>query len=393
MKIKFTLFLITIFSLPLFVIGANFYSINDGGGLGGNWNNSGYWSSTSGGSPCGCLPGDPKNTDLVYIETDMTLNVNTTSSGRLTINSGKSLQTTTKNLEIKAGGYLIVSGTLKVYDLTFYNGSFVEVKPGGKIIVLNNLVNMNNSDNVTIDGAVTVTGTFSNGNGGDVSGTGNISAGSFTGTGITFGYTNNTIPAGTNVSNGSLPIELSSFESVVESGVVKIYWTTSTEINNDYFSIERSKNGIDFEEIEKIKGQGNSNTLTNYNFIDSNPLHGNSYYRLRQTDFDGKSTLSDLISVNLSKLEKLPLSFEIFPNPIAKNENTNINITSFEPETEVLVVVRNLLGQELYSKILITDFTGNSICAIDLENNLPAGTYIIIGTSLNQTFNKYLIIK
>ncbi|MBI5540251.1 MAG: T9SS type A sorting domain-containing protein [Bacteroidia bacterium] len=393
MKIQLLLFFTFIF-ISLTQAATKYYSILDGGGFDGNWNANGYWSSTSGGASCGCNPGNnPGGTTEIYIRTQVNLNVSATTAGILDIASGKSLQTLTNNLEIKTGGRLYVTGTLKVWDLTFSNGSTIDVGSGGKIIVLHNFINKNNSDAVTINGTITVSGNFDNGNGGVIQGSGSITASSFTGPGETFGFTNSTIPTNTTVSNGSLPIEIASFTSLVENGVVKIDWATSTEINNDFFTIERSKNGVDFEEIEKIKGQGNSNTLTNYNFIDSNPLHGNSYYRLRQTDFDGKSTLSDLISVNLSKIEKLPLTFEVFPNPITKNENSNINITAFEPETEVLVVVRNLLGQELYSKVLITDFSGNSISAIDLENNLPAGTYIIIGTSLNQTFNKYLIIK
>ena len=370
----------------------DYYSIVVGGS-GGVWSNGGYWSNTSGGIPCGCLgPGSPTS-DNAYIETDMTLDINVSTSGIVNIASGRSLQSNTKNLEIKAGGYLHVYGILKVWDLTFYNGSYVTVYPGGQIIVLNNLTNMNNSDNVTIDGSISVTGTFQNGNGGDITGNGSITAGTFTGVGTTFGYENGTIPPGTTVSTGSLPIELVSFSANTEKGNVTIKWSTSSETNNDYFSIERSTNAIEFEVIDKIMGKGNSNTTNNYSYTDDNPLHGISYYRIRQTDFDGKNTVSEIISIDNSSIESIPLSFEIFPNPISQTENTNIRISDYEPESEVLVVLRNLLGQELYSKVIMTDFSGNSITAIDIENRLPAGTYLIIGTSVNQTFNKYLIIK
>ena len=381
-----------IFILPTKGAVKDYYSIVVGGS-GGLWSNGGYWSNTSGGIPCGCAgPGTPTS-DNAYIETNMNLDINVSSSGIINIASGSSLQSLTRNLEIKAGGHLIVSGILKVYDLTFYNGSFVTLNPGGQIIVLNNLTNMNNSDNVSINGSVSVTGTFQNGNGGIISGTGQITAGTFTGVGTTFGYENGTIPPGTTVSTGSLPIELVSFSATSEKGIVDLKWSTSAEINNDYFSIERSKDGVNFEIIDRIKGQGNSNTLTNYSYSDNNPLHGISYYRLRQTDFDGKNSTSEIVYVDISKMASLPISMEIYPNPLSQNENINIKISEYEPETEVLVVVRNLLGQELYSKVVMTDFSGNSITAIDLENRLPAGTYLIIGTSLNQTFNKYLIIK
>jgi len=96
--------------------------------------------------------------------------------------------------------------------------------------------------------------------------------------------------------------------------------------------------------------------------------------------------------VNLKPIS-LPLSFVVYPNPVSKGENPTLKISDFKAEKEVIVVVINMLGQELYSKVLITDYTGNSVTAIDLENRLPAGTYLIIGTSLNQIYKKYLIIN
>lgn len=370
----------------------NYFSINDGGGMGGDWNNSGYWSNNSGGAPCGCGP-STIGSSFTYIQTDMNMNVNIAEFGHLEIATGKSLTTLTKNLDIKGGSTFVLYGMLKVYDLTFFNGSIIEIKPGGVLIVLHNFYNNNNSDQVNIDGTVTVSGTYDNGNGGSVTGDGNITATNYTGVGTTFGYANDSIPAGSSVSTGSLPIELVSFTASQEKGKVVLKWTTNAEINNDYFSVERSINGISFEVIKKIKGQGNSNSLTNYIENDSNPLHGISYYRLRQTDFDGKNSVSEIVAVDISKLEALPLSFEIYPNPISQYEKPIIKISEFESQKEVLVVVRDLLGQELYSKVIMTDFSGNSITAIDIENRLPAGTYLIIGTSVNQIFNKYLVIK
>ena len=188
-----------------------------------------------------------------------------------------------------------------------------------------------------------------------------------------------------------LPIELISFTAEYNSGNVLLNWTTNSETNNDYFTIEKSPDASIFNNVTTVKGAGNSHSLLHYSAIDKEPYSGISYYRLRQTDFNGKYSLSNLVAVNISK-PLTTLSFEVFPNPTSKEVNPSIKIAS-EPQTEVLVVVLDLLGQELYSKVIMTDFSGNSITAIDLENRLPAGTYLIIGTSLNQTFNKYLIIK
>ncbi len=190
----------------------------------------------------------------------------------------------------------------------------------------------------------------------------------------------------------SLPIELLDFNAIKNSNVIDINWATAAEINNDFFTIEKSSNGLEFETVTIVKGAGNSSNKIEYYTVDDNPYKGISYYRLKQTDYDGKFTFSKLVAVDFTETSN-NLSFDIFPNPISQNESTNIRINQFQPETEVLVVVRNLLGQELYSKVLMTDFSGNSIIAVDVENRLPAGTYLIIGTSLNHTFNKYLVIK
>lgn len=210
-------------------------------------------------------------------------------------------------------------------------------------------------------------------------------------TGVNFGN-GNWFTIGSTTSTNPLPIELLSFTAQVFEQQVELNWSTSSEINNDYFTVERSKDGYTFEELDQIHGNGNSNIKNNYFYIDRNPYPGTNYYQLKQTDYDGKFTTSDIIQV-LFETKISPLNFIIYPNPITKGENPTLKITDFEKEKEVLVVVRNLLGQELYSKVIITDFSGNSINAIDLENRLPAGTYLIIGTSLNQTYNKYMIVK
>ncbi len=189
-----------------------------------------------------------------------------------------------------------------------------------------------------------------------------------------------------------LPIELLSFTATYNNGDVLVNWTTSSETNNDYFTVEKSQDATMFIGFDNIKGAGNSHTVLNYSTIDKEPYPGTSYYRLKQTDFDGKFTLSKIVAVNITRPASQS-AFDVFPNPVDKENNPSVKISDFDSESEVLVVVRNLLGEELYSKVIMTDFSGNAITAIDLENRLPSGTYLIVGTSLNQTFNKYLIIK
>ena len=85
-----------------------------------------------------------------------------------------------------------------------------------------------------------------------------------------------------------LPIELLSFEAICNNNSVNLLWSTASEKNNDYFTIERSSDGITFQTVLTVKGAGNSNQVINYSAIDEKPIDGIAYYRLKQTDYDGK---------------------------------------------------------------------------------------------------------
>jgi hypothetical protein len=118
--------------------------------------------------------------------------------------------------------------------------------------------------------------------------------------------------AGCNLS--ALPIELLSFEANLEERTVYLDWQTDSEINNDYFTVQRSKSGITWEDVMDVDGAGNSSTLVNYSAIDSKPNDGISYYRLKQTDFDGQFEFSKTISMNFNKSKNQEI--QIYPNPV-----------------------------------------------------------------------------
>lgn len=98
-----------------------------------------------------------------------------------------------------------------------------------------------------------------------------------------------------------LPIELLSFSAECSNQKIIISWITASEINNHFFTIERSAEGVNFQNIGTIAGAGNSNQNPYYTFEDSEPLEGISYYRLKQTDFDGKFEYSKVIAVENCK--------------------------------------------------------------------------------------------
>jgi len=105
-------------------------------------------------------------------------------------------------------------------------------------------------------------------------------------------------PVWTLVDNSDpLPIELVRFAGECADGKIEIRWSTFTETNNDFFTVERSNNGTDFEIVDVIEGAGNSNQPLSYSVADGLPYGGTSYYRLKNTDFDGKYEYSEVIAV------------------------------------------------------------------------------------------------
>jgi Secretion system C-terminal sorting domain len=187
-----------------------------------------------------------------------------------------------------------------------------------------------------------------------------------------------------------LPIELLSFYAKPNGAVVNLKWVTASEINNDFFTIERTSDGINFEFVGTEKGAGNSTSILNYSLTDKAPLAGISYYRLKQTDFDGKYVYSDLKMVSFGNNEKF--SFSIYPNP---NDGSVFNLeVSSDKDEEVLVVVTDMLGSEIYSKVFVNiNDGGKFVQAIDPNQKLVSGVYMITATSNNRIYNKRLVVN
>lgn len=117
--------------------------------------------------------------------------------------------------------------------------------------------------------------------------------------------------------NGSpLPISLIEFNAIKVVDAVQLTWITASELNNDYFTIERSLDGYSFEAIHQEPGAGNSNQWLNYEWYDHSPFDGINYYRLKQTDFDGSFTYSTLRMVDFSKTNSGNNAWvNMYPNP------------------------------------------------------------------------------
>jgi hypothetical protein len=161
--------------------------------------------------------------------------------------------------------------------------------------------------------------------------------------------------------NVPTPVTLVDFNALKNGSEVAINWQTATEINNDYFIVEKSKNGIDFTTVGIIDGSGNSQSTLNYQTTDHSPYYGISYYRLKQVDYDGTVSYSKIEAVNFNGNKNLTVS----PNP-----GTGIfNIQGLNGESEISV--QNPLGQVVLIKKGFSDSS-----EIDLSSQ-PDGVYFI----------------
>ena len=141
----------------------------------------------------------------------------------------------------------------------------------------------------------------------------------------------------------TLPIKLKSFKAYGTKNGVNVEWVTASEINNDNFSIERSKDGVNYSEVGKVRGAGNSTVILEYSFIDEHPFRGTSYYRLKQTDYDGKSETFNPVSVNIKEEQNEINAVHVFPNPFSEsftatfesleNKEVEIQLLSFSGTT------------------------------------------------------------
>ena len=126
-----------------------------------------------------------------------------------------------------------------------------------------------------------------------------------------------------------LPIELTVFNGISQDDHSKLYWQTATEINNDYFILEKSADALAWRDIAKIDGAGNSTQINNYSFNDYELLPEMMYYRLKQVDFDGKKTYSQIVALQYTNNNG---GFAIFPNPSKGiyTIKTNATILSYD---------------------------------------------------------------
>jgi len=286
-------------------------------------------------------------------------------------------------LQAKNNAVITISGVVNITgDVDVKNTTSFTVEGTGIVAVSGNVnFGPGNNNTLHVDGTMTI--------GGDITGNVTLSGlGSLSIDGII-------APSVIDQTGGVLlPIELVYFNLQREDNKVNINWQTATELNNDYFTIERSHNGYDYESIGTMLGAGNSSNQISYTFTDNDPINGISYYRLMQTDYNGDYEIFNPASISFeqSSYFLLEQNVSIYPNPIQSgNDVLKIDIEGEFNSEIVMVRIFTTSGQQVLVKELILDgFSASKTVSV---SSLSRGTYFVIVKTAQNNFPNKLIIQ
>lgn len=164
-----------------------------------------------------------------------------------------------------------------------------------------------------------------------------------------------------------LPIELTNFIVEAIQGQVHVKWTTDSELNNDFFSVERSKNIADWEIVTNVTGAGTTTLRNHYGIIDDGPHRGVSYYRLKQTDFDGTFTYSPIRRVVIGESDPIT----VHPNPATREFTVTASFTIM-PE-----YLKMYDGHGRSFPVRIVDRSTDQHEAVIDVTDIPKGFYVL----------------
>lgn len=283
------------------------------------------------------------------------------------------------DIEVDGGVVEITGGTVDVAeDLQIFGSGSFEIGPGVTVTVGNDIeVGNPGQGSLIVDGTLianddlTVSNTTPNSS---LTGTGVID--------IADNYNDAECP-GTGdfcscVGNGvgscasALPVVLTSFNADQNGAIINLTWETASELNNDFFSVQRMSETDQFIDILKVKGKGTTNQVSTYQIQDHLPAIGKNYYRLKQTDFDGTTSYSKIKMVDYTHADG---PVRIYPNPL-RNQDLKLIATSLPPDTKSSILIRDIHGSLIMESIVISDNTGTVDVTIPTAG-WSKGVYII----------------
>ena len=188
------------------------------------------------------------------------------------------------------------------------------------------------------------------------------------------------------ISTGSLPVEWDQVEVTpdVDRSLIDISWSTTTEINNEYFTVEKSIDGALFQTVETVQSKGEGRERRDYNVIDTSPSPGVSYYRIKQVDLDGRFTFSPIMRTEFFKRDDNRIT--VYPSLTQSGEQLTIMHSHSEGKM-VEIKLMDMHGKTILTKNNVAD---SFQTPFELPQQMVPGYYIIT-VSLNDTFKGFRI--
>ena len=163
--------------------------------------------------------------------------------------------------------------------------------------------------------------------------------------------------------DGIIPVRLTSFKATAVASGIQLLWATSQEINTKQFEIEKSTDGIHFTGISKVASSGNSSIVHNYNLIDTKPVNGLNYYRLKTVDISGNFSYSNIVKINYGLK-----NISIFPNPAIDMVTVQHPVS-----TNAIIVITDMQGRRINTQNINPANTSDNISV----KNLSKGQYMV----------------
>ena len=321
----------------------------------GNWNVATNWSgSTIGNSISQTVTINSSINPTIAGTDNYTVGaVTLTQNNTLTINSGGILTIgasgNLKSLTTNDNTTLSISGTLVIWgDLIINKNITITIPVGGSLIVHGNVTmgTGSSNSNMNVSGTMTVDGNFT-GNGNNdttIAGSGkitikgnlNVPSGNLNGPAGSFVVLGSC--SGTYCHSSTLPIQLVSFEATPSADNIALQWKTVSEVNFNYFKIERSEDGEHFVSVDTVKGHGTTLAGYNYDWNDSRPIIGKNYYRLVTVDYDNTSEAFSIVMATFIG----PKTFFIAPNP-GNGEQVNA-VVNFSTDNPAVITIYDSMG-------------------------------------------------
>lgn len=178
-----------------------------------------------------------------------------------------------------------------------------------------------------------------------------------------------------------LPVKFNGFTAAASAGTVLLKWSTASESNNKGFTVEKSADGLSWSDIGFVAGAGNSNSQRQYVFTDNKPGKGNNYYRLKQTDLDGKQAFSEVRMVSMASRAAV----SVYPNPAKGMVYINTEASHGAMQYQLL----SMNGKAVLSGQVNVS---NGQQSINIQT-VPAGTYLLRLTANGVSSTEKLIVQ